>query len=91
MENTDTTFLLLLRPLRCHRDKEGSVHQARATAKDNMMSNLYLSAHILTHVKLLFVSFPLKKRSIYKKELVLESALRNMINAPAGLSQDVAQ
>lgn len=68
------------------------MHQARATAKDNTMSNLYLSAHNLTHVKLLFVSFPLKKKSsIYKKGLVLESALRNMINAPAGFSQDVAQ
>lgn len=46
----------------------------------------------LTHVKLLFVSFPFKKkRSVYKKGLVLESVLRNMINAPTGLSQDVAQ
>lgn len=80
------------RRLRCHfcaADKERAVHQAATAANNN--TNLYLSACLLTHVKLLFSFLFLFFLCIYRKGLVLESVLRNMINASAGLSQDVTQ
>lgn len=91
MENADSTSFGL-RALRCHffaADKERPVRWAATAA-----NNLYLPPYaILTHEKLLFFLFFFLFLFflIYKKRLVLESVLRKMINASAGLSQDVAQ
>lgn len=93
MENADSTSWFWLRaapvPLLCGRQRESCAPSC------NGCQQQYEPLPVCMHsdsceARFFFFSF-LLFLCIYRKGLVLESVLRNMINASAGLSQDVTQ
>lgn len=90
MENADSTYSFWLWSLLRGRQRETCAPSCNGCQQQYDVQPLPVCMHSDSCEAAIFLFFS-SFFCIYKKGLVLESVLRNMINASAGLSQDVAQ